>query len=193
MLVYNATLKVKTWNLPSGETCPGKTAWCIANCYAGKGNFTFPSTKKAHTRNLALSRKGSFVEDMAKECQGEHLLRIHSSGDFYSVDYIEKWIQVAKLNPKTQFLAYTRTWRVPSFHPALRRLAALANFTLIASIDPSSDGEPVPSFMKKRAYLEGSHGAPEQNCMKQLRHDGSGCPECAKCWIGGENVCFRKH
>ena len=36
------------------------------------------------------------------------ILRIHSSGDFYSKQYFDAWVKVAKSRPDIQFFAYTK-------------------------------------------------------------------------------------
>jgi len=41
------------------------------------------------------------------------ILRLHDSGDFYSVDYLNKWIQIAKDNKNVIFYAYTKS--IPFF------------------------------------------------------------------------------
>ena len=40
-------------------------------------------------------------------------VRIHDSGDFYSVDYLNKWVQIAKDNKDVIFYAYTKS--IPFF------------------------------------------------------------------------------
>jgi hypothetical protein len=196
LLVFNETLKVFTWNLLSRLTCPGATLWCERNCYAHKGNFTFPSVRAAHRRNTILSRLPSFVDRMTEEVRGRDLevLRVHSSGDLYSPEYAEKWLRIAKRCKTTHFLAYTRTWSLPEFYPVLRRLSRLDNFTVRASIDPTSPIDRLPKFLdRNKAYIYGSPGAGEgSNCLKQVEK-GLGCPECMRCWIGAEDITFLKH
>ena len=36
-------------------------------------------------------------------------LRIHDSGDFYSIEYLNKWLQIAKDNKEVIFYAYTKS------------------------------------------------------------------------------------
>jgi hypothetical protein len=40
------------------------------------------------------------------------VVRIHSAGDFYSREYLEKWIQIAMSLPKVKFYAYTKMVRL---------------------------------------------------------------------------------
>lgn len=69
-----------------------------------------PSVKKGQEKRLELS----FTEDFSRVMDAEikrrkvAVLRIHDSGDFYSRHYLEKWLEVIRLNPETQFYAYTK-------------------------------------------------------------------------------------
>jgi hypothetical protein len=38
------------------------------------------------------------------------IVRIHASGDFFSREYFEKWINIARAKPWVTFYAYTRTY-----------------------------------------------------------------------------------
>lgn len=49
-------------------------------------------------------------------------MRIHSSGDFYSPDYADAWIDVANAVPQVMFWAPTRTWAAPGWMAHWRRL-----------------------------------------------------------------------
>jgi hypothetical protein len=55
------------------------------------------------------------------------VIRIHDSGDFYSMEYIRKWLEIIHRNADVQFYAYTK--QVPIF----RRLELPINFTVIYS------------------------------------------------------------
>jgi len=41
------------------------------------------------------------------------ILRLHDSGDFYSIAYLNKWIEIAKANKDVIFYAYTKS--IPFF------------------------------------------------------------------------------
>lgn len=190
LLTFNETLGVYTWNLPAGRTCPGKSAWCRKYCYAGKGNFRHKSTQKCHQQHFIESQKADFVEKISEEIIAKKIkiLRIHSSGDIYSVKYGKKLISLIKSNPTCKFYLYTRIWRQKRFHAILRQLCQLQNCTVLASLDPTIS-EIVPSFLKKKAYLEGTGRV---NCKKQLEK-GEDCISCKRCLRKSGNVVFRKH
>ena len=112
-----------TWSLPSRSTCPYSTAECRKRCFAKK-NETFKTVRDSRSRNLAETYKDTFVKDMIKHFE-YHLqrpkaqnkliiVRIHTSGDFYSKDYFDKWVSIAKYfkgNDKILFQAYTKSIR----------------------------------------------------------------------------------
>ena len=94
----------------------------------------WPSVITARTTRLEASKQLSFVDDIQQELNKKRKLpryfRIHSSGDFYSQAYIDKWEQITKNNPSVIFYAYTKQKRKFNFDG----LAALPNFVLIDSL-----------------------------------------------------------
>lgn len=110
-----------TWSLPSIITCPYATEMCKKKCFAKK-NETFQSVRDSRNRNLDETKKETFVQDMInilefqlqrKKIQGKKIfVRIHTSGDFYNVEYFEKWVSITehfKDNDKILFQAYTKS------------------------------------------------------------------------------------
>lgn len=110
-----------TWSLPSGATCPYATDMCKKRCFAKK-NESFKNVRDSRERNLEETQKDTFIEDMIKHLE-YHLsrpkaknkrifVRIHTSGDFYSLDYLIKWVYISeyfKENDKIFFQAYTKS------------------------------------------------------------------------------------
>lgn len=110
-----------TWSLPSRKTCPYSTPECRKRCFAKK-NETFEGVKSSRNRNYEETLKPTFVKDMIdileyqltrKKMKGKKIfVRIHTSGDFYSLDYFYKWAEIAKHfrgNDKILFQAYTKS------------------------------------------------------------------------------------
>lgn len=106
-------LLVVGFNLPAGDTCPfaGK---CKDYCYAKTGNFVYPNVKKSLQANYEASKQPDFVQNMIDElsCSGASWVRLHSSGDFYSKEYVGSWRQICKALPNMEFYAYTKSWRL---------------------------------------------------------------------------------
>jgi len=125
LLTQNAKLKktsiennmrVLNFSLPAYKTKSGKTVCpfakdCIKYCYAQKGNYTFPSVIKGLNNRYELSKTDEFVPKMNATIILERPthVRIHDSGDFYSVEYLNKWISIANDNKEVIFYAYTKS------------------------------------------------------------------------------------
>ena len=116
-------------------TCPGATPECQAICYARR-----PVMELGPVALMWLSNSTcDDVPPIPAECQ---VLRLHVSGDFNSVKYIENWIARLAERPDVTAWAYTRSWRVPELLPALERLRTLPNVQMFASMDPSCEEMP---------------------------------------------------
>ena len=83
------------------------------------------------------TKKSPLFKYLAKK--SPKYFRIHVSGDFHKVDYIRQWSQIIAMFPKTQFLAFTRSWRVSRLQNALETLKNLPNVQVMASLDSSTE------------------------------------------------------
>lgn len=107
--IFNFTLpayKSKTGLI----TCP-MAKDCIANCYARQGCYSFSNVKNKHEQNLQATLKADFIETMIEEIilKRCNYVRIHDSGDFYSREYLQKWLTIIEALPHVQFYAYTKS------------------------------------------------------------------------------------
>ena len=125
LLTQNAKLKktsiennarVLNFSLPAYKSKTGKTICpfakdCIKYCYAQKGNYKYPSVVKGLNKRYELTKTKEFVRMMNATIILERPthVRIHDSGDFYSIDYLNKWLQIAKANKDVVFYAYTKS------------------------------------------------------------------------------------
>lgn len=123
-------------------------------CYGLKGRFLMPNVKEAHRRNLRISRGKHFASWMSGMIRDfcVQTLRAHVVGDFYDENYIEKWHQVVRLNRRTKFFAFTRSWAVAELYEPLLALGREPNFAMWLSYDLSM---PVPPRVRgfRRCYL----------------------------------------
>ncbi len=126
------------FDLPAAVTCPGRTKTCRDRCYALRNRFLYPQVQERLKWCQAMSKRRDFAKLMVQEIRRKgaaFIVRVHSSGDFYSGAYTRKWNTIARACPHTRFFAYTRSYRVPSIAPALADLAELENFRLWYSAD----------------------------------------------------------
>ena len=125
------------FSLPAIETCPSAGA-CKIGCYATQGNYRYPSVVKSYRNNLELTKDvQSFMESMRLDLEAFErkalraklipAVRIHTSGDFYSKEYLYAWIGLICMHPGIQFYAYTKQL------PLVRKAPKPVNLTLIFS------------------------------------------------------------
>jgi hypothetical protein len=112
--------KVVNFGIPAYKSSSGKITCpyaltCVKGCYAKKGAYIWSNVKPAFERRYQASLKDDFVPVMCEAIikSRARYVRIHDSGDFYSPAYLEKWLQIMKLNPDVRFYAYTKS--VPFF------------------------------------------------------------------------------
>ena len=90
---------IYNFNLPAIITCPGATEICLDKCYAKKGRYIFSNVKNKYYKNLAISLGSNFDKIMSAQLkymsynipEEDRIIRVHSSGDFYSIEYVRKY------------------------------------------------------------------------------------------------------
>ena len=109
--------KIFNFSIPAYKTKSGKVTCpfakdCIKYCYAQKGNYTrFPIIKELMEKKYNITKQEDFVNLMNEEIKKKKAkyIRIHDSGDFYSIKYLNKWLEIAKQNKDVIFYAYTKS------------------------------------------------------------------------------------
>jgi len=177
------------FSLPPVDTCPGKTALCERVCYGLHGRFQYRNVKEALKRRFDAADNGHFVGGVISEIKqiqreglfpfahGKRPFRLHVVGDFYCVDYVEKWKEIIYSCPEVTFYGYTRSWRCPELLEPIEELRQLPNVVLQASTDWSHDDLPPAGWRK--ACLGGNHSTLCGYDTPQRIH----CVECGRCFI----------
>lgn len=175
---------IASWSVRRGVTCVGATDWCRKYCYARRGNFMRSKIQTGHQRRYELSQRQDFVDEMIAEIRKRQftVIRVHVVGDFYSPEYVRKWIQIAEALPHVRFYAYTRAWRQDHMRQSLEELRMLENFVLFASTDESIDGDAPKHWLKSYAGRENVFNYHECN---------SKCHKCDLCYYNPDHVYFR--
>ena len=143
-------IKLKTFTLPAGYTCPGAKD-CLAyadrktgkvkdgkdtqfRCFMASLEATFPSLRQMVWENLEMIRKALSVDvskcaDLIHESLPKKfdVMRVHVGGDYFSEEYLQAWIEVAKRNPSKVFYSYSK-----SLH-FMKKYALPSNLVLTAS------------------------------------------------------------
>ena len=135
--------KIFNFSIPAYKTKSGKVtcpfaAACVKYCYAQKGNYTrFPIVQELMEKKYEISKQNNFNSLMNAEIKKKKAthIRIHDSGDFYSIKYLSKWIQIAEYNKEVIFYAYTKSIKffVNDLFPNTDTLALPDNMKIIFS------------------------------------------------------------
>ena len=114
-------MRIFNFSIPAYKNKAGKTVCpfaggCQKYCYAQKGNYTrFPIVQELMEKKYKITKQDNFIDLMNEEIQKKkaNYIRIHDSGDFYSIDYLLKWVNIANDNKDVIFYAYTKS--IPFF------------------------------------------------------------------------------
>lgn len=152
-----------SFDLPAINTCPGATfgdGGCANDCYADRLMRIYKNVAAKYARNLKFAESDEFVNYMIENLpSGTN--RIHVSGDFYSPDYVWKWIRIANARPDCEFYCYTRSYRVSELRDAIMTFARIANVTVNLSVDDLT-GKPSNEFDHLRwCYLSHNDNGPD--------------------------------
>jgi len=183
---------VFTFSLPSRITCPGASSWCRKHCYAKRYERLRPTCRKAYRDNYDLAK---ITERFVRIMTGVlprilPCMRIHTSGDFFSADYINAWKEICSEFPQVRFWTYTRSWSVPDLLPSLEELRSLDNVSLFASTDPTMK---LPPKDWRTAFIACDPRAEGIACRTQNSEESS-CLDCGYCFGDtGGNVVFKVH
>ena len=177
---------VLVWNLPAVGTCPGASDWCLGCCYNAdprtevfpvdrwKKNWGWYISNSSALRSRILSQLAAAAQPCA--------VRIHSSGDFFSNDYIRFWIDIIRHARDTRFWGYTRSWRIDDLRPALEELRTEPNMQLFASWDDTMP--PAPAGWRTSVVVDvtvaDAASLPPLVCPEQTGAR-SNCASCGFC------------
>lgn len=153
----NSKLKkdgIVSFNLIPVTHCPSAGA-CKAYCYATVGQQAFRNGVLRRARAYIATMQWDFVPRMIDEVRaavrrGAKAVRVHDSGDFYSLDYMLKWMEIAAQCPEVRFYAYTKmVVLVKRLYKAGR---VPPNFQLIQSLGGVSDSQIDKSLPHSRIF-----------------------------------------
>lgn len=161
--------EVLIFNLPPIETCM-PSEWCRKNCYGLKNRHRWPSVIKSQQKRLEISKRPDFVRLAVAELEKtkRRYVRLHSTGDFYSAEYVEKWIEIARNCPEKLFRTTTKRTDLGA---VLKELDSLPNMIIRESLDPT---RPEPSGLL--ATLIVLEGTPTEDRELFLC-----CDDCVRC------------
>ena len=182
MLISRGNLKLgilPSFSLPVITTCPGKTPFCEQYCFGLRGNFILENVKKANDRRLDATLKPDFVDTIVNEVRKTRApaFRLHVVGDFYTTEYIEKWIEIAIELTTVIIFGSTRSWRCEFLSKTLKEFRDLQNVYLKASVDLTDTLVLPPNCGWRTWSVEGQGD--------RCPHDYGlveNCASCRRCW-----------
>ena len=111
-------------------------------------------------------------------------IRIHESGDAYSQEYLNKWLEIATALPLVTFYMYTKSFMLDfSKRPK--------NLIVRGSIDPSSKQLEIDAAMKLDGVAETRDGK-QPAIVSDAKECPGSCKTCDYCLKPG-NVWFKLH
>lgn len=186
------------WSIPASRCKTGvklkNVKGSICNqCYALRGNYSFPHVQKVMERRFSSLSHPQWVKAMTVAIggvEGSGYMRFHDSGDIQSLEHLENIAQVAKNLPKIKFWLPTREYSFVSEY-----LAKHKSFPKNLNVRLSAlmiDG-PAPVAIAKRLGLTTS-GVSRDGFSCPASSQGNKCLSCRACWDKKvKNVSYKKH
>ena len=107
-------VRVFNFGIPAYKSASGKLTCpfadeCIKFCYAKKGAYVWSNVQPAFEKRYQLSKTNDFIQAMSDEINKKRpdYVRVHDSGDYYSKQYLYKWLAIALNFPNVKFYSYT--------------------------------------------------------------------------------------
>lgn len=167
-------LMFRCFSLPACATCCPNAGKCKEGCYAKKGRMACPTAQNAYYENYDMVVDGSLwkqldAEITVLECKAERehkqlRIRVHDSGDFFSVEYTNHWMDVMRNHPDVVFYAYTKMVNMFKYGSSIKMAD---NFHYVLSYGGLED-ENIQDYDRKaivisedmdvpQGYVDGSH------------------------------------
>lgn len=182
------------------KDCPFRSKGCEAVCYATKGNHQFPSVQKSRSRSHDESKRDDFPLRMGytiryhmntKRYKGNvMIIRIHESGDFYSLEYLRKWIRIWEdlEGEPVLFVFYTKSF--PLFlllteeeKNIIRRMMKSGQLAMNLSIDDTTTEKQLTAYLEMLVQfpLANTYRVTEKVTATDDKCDCENCAKCGAC------------
>lgn len=190
--IYKATVCGKKVDVAG--TCAGT----CENGYCVRANYRYQSTINALATRTVLVRE--YLDWTEKAIQAQihadniKTIRIHATGDFFSVEYLEMWKRIIKSNPDTVFWTYTKeTGAENAFDEFENANIVKSNVPMLDDISSETNGYNFGHIDYIIALYNALKGLGKSvyicRCGIDKNQHCTNCTACAKC----ENVLFIEH
>lgn len=174
---------------------------CAGNCengYCMRGNYRYQSVVDSLAVRTVIAREYTefFKRAVLAQIKADNVktVRIHATGDFFSVEYLNAWREIIKATPNTIYWTYTKETAAENAFDDLENANIVkSNTPFLDNINSATNGynfghiDYILALYKalqgigKSVYICRCGIDPAQHCTN--------CTACAKC----ENVLFIEH
>lgn len=205
----NDKINFLLWNVGQIITCPQATAGCKKFCYADKsnnriGNWKARKSAFGRVKNTIFSTFINFDEIFinvikalqVKEPDKQVVVRIHESGDLYSISYWNKLKNVVEACPSVKFLIYTKSLNIVKGDYRAFNLPNLVVRLSTDSTTPLEYLEEVNSnpYLTTKVVDKIMYPILDKKVVCGTDKEMAKCANCMKCWNKGiKNIIFLKH
>ena len=180
-------------SLPPVITCAAGCT-CAKKCYAARMCRIRKSVRDAYQRNLEILEKApdEFWEQVESAVKMSRFFRFHVSGDFPSVEYLDRVVEIARRNPHCEILAFTKRYNFVNGYISDHGELPI-NFHVIMSEWPGMDMENPYNLPVAHVIFKG------QEPREDWKICGGNCLQCAcrgvGCWqlTRGDHIAFYEH
>lgn len=175
-----------------------KDAPCKKECYAQRGNFTFPNVVKSMSENYTFYRNypREYFNDILRQIKSNMIeyryFRWHVGGDIVDSNYLIGMVWIARQLPRTRFLCFTKKFQLVNDWLCLNELPK--NLRIIFSAWDKNFIVDNP-FALPVAYVSFKDKT-RNPLIPELAIPCKGdCEHCLSCWTlkNGQNVYFDEH
>lgn len=192
-------IRYAQFNTRAVKDCPFRSKGCERVCYATKGNHVFPSCKASREKSFEVSKQDNFSERMVYTIKTEKLsgryrnaimqIRLHESGDFYSVQYLKKWIAIWQGIESLEVRTTLYTKSFPFFlmlseeeENVINRLLESGRLAINFSLDDTTSTEQRIAYLKCIAKYPKANTYTCTENVDSVEHDNiCDCADCGKC------------
>lgn len=176
-------------------TCPARCAdSCGSACYAAKLANLRPNVLRSYANNTAIAmlRPDLYWPQVELAVLAVRYFRFHVSGDIMNRDYFQHMIDIARRNPKTEILCFTKRFELVNAWIA-------DNGELPCNLHVLFSGWQEMKPINPHALPETDVYEKEEQIRDNWKLCGGNCFNCAcrgvGCWQAGKGdvVAFKKH
>jgi len=187
---------ILSFSLPAGkEVCNRE----CAGCYAIKAQKQYKGVLPYRQEVLALTKSADFVTIAVDALK--HLIktkrkipprfvRIHQSGDFYSQEYIDKWVEIIKQVPELIFYSYSKRLKEFNFTEMKKLPNSIVKDSFVGDKINFGKHEYLEELIKGMEEDE-YFICPDVDTKEQIC--GSTCTHCMEKDLEAIHILFRQH